>query len=104
MVRLWPTAYLGGGTKGLNLNMFFRYNKKTPEKVEYAEKLIKKHNINTAFAYTSVRLDPNWSGEEKENDEYNGIYISSIDRLQNQTVDGLPILKTNERVIQRVTE
>lgn len=46
MVRLWPTAYLGGGTKGLNLNMFFRYNKKTPEKVEYAEKLIKKHNIS----------------------------------------------------------
>lgn len=59
----------------------------------------------TAFAYTSVRLDPNWSGKEEENKEpkYNGTYISSIDRLQKQTVNGKPILKTNERVIQRVS-
>lgn len=45
MVRLWPTAYMGGGTKALNLDMFFRYNKKTDEKVKYAEALIKKYNI-----------------------------------------------------------
>lgn len=45
MVRLWPTSYMGGGTKALNLDMFFRYNKKTEEKVKYAEALIKKHNI-----------------------------------------------------------
>lgn len=46
MVRLWPTHYKNGGRSALNLNMFFRYNKKTKEKVQYAEKLLKEHNIN----------------------------------------------------------
>jgi hypothetical protein len=46
MVRLWPTHYLNGGKTGLNLKMFFLYNKKTKEKEKYAEELIKKHNIN----------------------------------------------------------
>lgn len=46
MVRLWPTHYKNGGKSALNLNMFFRYNKKTKEKVAYAEKLLKEHNIN----------------------------------------------------------
>ena len=46
MIRLWPTHYLNGGKTGLNLNMFFQYNKKTKEKIEYAEYLIKKYNIN----------------------------------------------------------
>ena len=46
MVRLWPTHYLNGGKKGLNLDMFFRYNKKTKEKLEYAKKLLKEHNIS----------------------------------------------------------
>ena len=46
MVRLWPTHYRNGGKSALNLNMFFSYNKKTKEKVAYAEKLLKEHGIN----------------------------------------------------------
>lgn len=46
MIRLWPDKYGDQGKSKLNLDFFFRYNKKTPEKVEYAEKLIKKHNIS----------------------------------------------------------
>jgi len=46
MVRLWPTHYRNGGKSALNLSMFFSYNKKTKEKVAYAEKLLKEHNIN----------------------------------------------------------
>ena len=46
MVRLWPTHHMNGGKTGLNLNMFFQFNKKTKEKIRYAEELIKKYNIN----------------------------------------------------------
>lgn len=46
MVRLWPTDYLNGGKTGLNLNMFFRFNKKTDEKVNYANYLLDKYNIS----------------------------------------------------------
>ena len=46
MVRLWPTHHMNGGKSGLNLKMFFQFNKKTKEKEKYAEELIKKHNIN----------------------------------------------------------
>ena len=46
MVRLWPTHYKNGGKSALNLNMFFKYNKKTNEKVQYAEKLLREHNIS----------------------------------------------------------
>ena len=46
MIRLWPTHYKNGGKTGLNLNMFFTFNKKTKEKEDYAEMLIKKHNIS----------------------------------------------------------
>ena len=58
---------------------------------------------DSAFYYTSVYLDPNWDGEHEE-DVYDGTYISPLDRIQHQTLNGVPILKTNERVIQRVTE
>ena len=34
MVRLWPTRYQNGGKTGLNLDLFFRFNTKTPEKVK----------------------------------------------------------------------
>lgn len=46
MVRLWPTHYQKGGKSGLNLKLFFMYNKRTPEKEAYAEKLLKEHNIS----------------------------------------------------------
>ena len=46
MVRLWPTHHMNGGKTGLNLKMFFQFNKETPEKRKYAEELIKKHKIN----------------------------------------------------------
>ena len=46
MVRLWPTHHMNGGKTGLNLNMFFQFNKKTKEKEKYAEDLLKKHKIN----------------------------------------------------------
>ncbi len=46
MVRLWPTDYLNGGKTGLNLNMFFRFNKKTDEKVNYANYFLDKYNIS----------------------------------------------------------
>lgn len=58
---------------------------------------------SSAFIYTSVCLDPNWDGGEDEEDAYDGTYISSLDRLQNLTVNGVSVLKTNERVIQRVS-
>lgn len=46
MVRLWPTDYLQGGKVGLNLNFFFRFNKMTKEKVDYANYLLDKYNIS----------------------------------------------------------
>lgn len=46
MVRLWPTNYLQGGRVGLNLNFFFRFNKMTKEKVDFANYLLDKYNIN----------------------------------------------------------
>lgn len=45
MVRRWPTSYLNGGKNGLNLNMFFRFNKKTQEKENFANYLLDKYNI-----------------------------------------------------------
>lgn len=42
MVRLWPTDYKNGGLDGLTLDFFFEYNKKTPEKMAYAESLLRK--------------------------------------------------------------
>lgn len=44
MVRLWPTKYLNGGKDGLTLDFFFKYNKRTPEKEEYAKYLLNKYN------------------------------------------------------------
>ena len=44
MVRLWPTNYLNGGKDGLTLDFFFKYNKRTPEKEEYAKYLLNKYN------------------------------------------------------------
>ena len=46
MVRLWPTHHMNGGKTGLNLKMFFQFNKKTKEKEKYAEELLKKYKIN----------------------------------------------------------
>lgn len=45
MVRLWPTDYLQGGKVGLNLNFFFRFNKMTKEKVDFANYLLDKYHI-----------------------------------------------------------
>ena len=44
MVRLWPTAYLNGGKDGLNLDFFFRFNKKTTEKMTLAKELMNEKN------------------------------------------------------------
>ena len=67
MVRLWPTNYKNGGKGYLNLDFFFRFNKKTDEKIEYANKLLKerkgmdkkKDDFNTpqASAATAVTKD-----------------------------------------------
>lgn len=48
MVRLWPTAYGNGGKSMLNLDFFFRFNKKTPEKMKFAESLIEKKKVMVA--------------------------------------------------------
>lgn len=45
MVRRWPTDYLQGGKVGLNLNFFFRFNKMTREKVNFANYLLDKYHI-----------------------------------------------------------
>lgn len=42
MVRLWPTTYKNGGKSFLTVDTFFKYNKKTPEKVKYANMLLQK--------------------------------------------------------------
>lgn len=46
MVRLWPTKYKNGGRTGLNLDLFFMFNKKTKEKLDYANYLLDKYNIS----------------------------------------------------------
>lgn len=46
MVRRWPTDYLNSGKNGLNINFFFKFNKKTDEKVNYANYLLDKYNIS----------------------------------------------------------
>lgn len=46
MVRLWPTTYMNGGKTGLNLNLFFRYNTFSQEKLDYANYLLDKYNIS----------------------------------------------------------
>ena len=46
MVRLWPTTYMNGGKIGLNLNLFFRYNTFSQEKLDYANYLLDKFNIS----------------------------------------------------------
>ena len=46
MVRLWPTTYMNGGKTGLNLNLFFRYNTFSQEKLDFANYLLDKYNIS----------------------------------------------------------
>lgn len=46
MVRLWPTTYKNGGKNGLNLNMFFRFNTFSQEKLDFANYLLDKYNIS----------------------------------------------------------
>ena len=40
MVRLWPTAYRNGGKDCMNLDFFFNCNRKTKEKVKFANDLM----------------------------------------------------------------
>lgn len=60
MVRLWPTKYCNNGKGKLNLDFFFQYNKKTPEKVECARRLMEKSmEENTAIVNGWFHYDKN---------------------------------------------
>lgn len=80
MVRLWPTAYKGGGRGYINTDFFFQYNKKTNEKVELAKKLlenkqepnIKRVNSWVKFNKNETLFSNNWG------DDINFTFLSSI--------------------------
>ena len=80
MVRLWPTAYKGGGSGYLNTDLFFQYNKKTNEKVELARKLLKNEKEGKAIKVNSwvkfnnhgALLSNNWG------DDINFTFLNSI--------------------------
>lgn len=60
MVRLWPTAYKGGGSGYINTDLFFQYNKKTNEKVALANKLLgKTENPKAKMVNSWVKFDNN---------------------------------------------
>lgn len=58
MVRLWPTAYKGGGRGYINTDLFFQYNKKTNEKVELAKILLgSKSNLKNKEDKKMIRVN-----------------------------------------------
>ena len=80
MVRLWPTAYKGGGKGYINTDLFFQYNKKTNEKVELAKKLlgnknepkIKRVNSWVKFDKKGTLMSNNWG------DDINFTFLNNI--------------------------
>lgn len=70
MVRLWPTAYMNGGKDRLDLDYFFMFNKKTPEKVKFARELsdsLDKNNLKvntwTDRTVDGKLVNRNWGDE-----------------------------------------
>lgn len=58
MVRLWPTAYKGGGKGYLNQDYFFRYNVRTKEKEETIGRIARKNeeeDMLRVASFTAVR-------------------------------------------------
>ena len=79
MVRLWPTKYMNGGKDRLDLDYFFLANKKTKEKVKFAEDLMEDLDKNKVSINSWTRRDGegelihrNWG------DEINFFFLQNI--------------------------
>lgn len=124
MVRLWPTTYGDGGKKMLNIEYFFKFNKRTPEKEELIKRIVEDRlytRIN-AFCYMDEKnnaLPNNWGDELnfnflqtvmnkkfiKSNEGRNYIFIGSVlnDRFVNEEsiVWGAGIKNVNEKLTHK---
>lgn len=84
MVRLWPTSYKGGGIGYLNTDLFFQYNKKTPEKVITARCLLG-NNVGKKTAKVNSWIKKNNKGELIANnwgDDINFTFLNNIFETQ----------------------
>ena len=79
MVRLWPTKYMNGGKDRLNLDYFFMFNKKTPEKVKYAKSLIENLDEKNICINTWTLRDKNDNLVNRNwGDELNYYFLSKL--------------------------
>lgn len=124
MVRLWPTTYGDGGKKMLNIEYFFKFNKRTPEKEELIKRIVEDRlytRIST-FCYMDEKnnaLPNNWGDELnfnflqtvmnkkfiKSNEGKNYIFIGSVlnDRFVNEesVIWGAGIKNVNEKLTHK---
>lgn len=79
MVRLWPTSYKNGGKGYLNMDLFFNCNKKTKEKVKYANDLIEALDKNNVCVNSWTARDENLKIKNRNwGDELNYYFLQNI--------------------------
>ncbi len=79
MVRLWPTAYRNGGKDCMNLDFFFNCNKKTKEKVKFANDLSEALDKENACVNSWTTRDANMKIKNRNwGDELNYYFLQNI--------------------------